>query len=130
MRIIYKYILILTLALAGYIESYADDGSTVSSVLYTIDADEDLSDLIIINPKGSRIPAAPISCRISMTEGVQISGIDTSLIEVFEIQDVNGIPLAILADEESFIETIFSLQGEYRIIFRLNDRTLSGWVEI
>lgn len=80
--------------------------------------------------RGQRIPAAPVLCTISKTDGVQIAGIDNSEIESFEIRDGYGNTVAILSEEASFVETLFSLKGEYRVIFRLSDRSLAGWIEI
>ncbi|MDE6576866.1 MAG: hypothetical protein K2K58_01680 [Muribaculaceae bacterium] len=80
--------------------------------------------------RGQRAPQVPLLCSISVTDGLRISGIDNSLIESFEIRDGYGNTIAVLSDEASFIDIVFSLHGEYRIIFYLNDRTLSGWINV
>ncbi|MBD5308807.1 MAG: hypothetical protein HDS10_00025 [Bacteroides sp.] len=73
------------------------------------------------------MPAVHVFCTISKTHGVQIAGVDNSEIENFKIWDIT---VAVLSDEASFIETLFSLKGEYRIVFRLSNRSLAGWIVI
>ncbi|MDE5886358.1 MAG: hypothetical protein K2H46_02100 [Muribaculaceae bacterium] len=77
---------------------------------------------------GNRMPPAPIVCLISKVDGVEIAGVANSEIVSFEILDAYGNTVALLQDEPSFIETIFSLNGEYRIVFRLQNKILSGWI--
>ena len=77
-----------------------------------------------------RLPSQHVLCVISMETGISIPGMDSSEIVGYEIRDASGNTVAILADEASFIETLFSLSGEYRLIFRLPGRTLAGWINI
>ena len=84
-----------------------------------------------LNPgRGQRMPPSPLLCSISRVDGIQISGFENAEIVSFEILDAYGNTVALLQNEPSFIETIFSLNGEYRILFRLNDRILTGWTII
>ena len=94
------------------------------------DGDEDSDDRVVIDPIGPRSTVTPLICSIDTEEGVSIPGIEVPEIVSFEIRDAYGNTVAILADEASFIETLFSLSGEYRLIFRLPGRTLAGWILI
>ena len=94
------------------------------------DSDEDEDEIPLTPPSRHRIPAKGIYCNISSVDGITIPGMDVSEIVSFEIRDAYGNTVAILTDEASFIETLFYLSGEYRLIFRLPGRTLAGWILI
>ncbi|MDE5976491.1 MAG: hypothetical protein K2G69_08075 [Muribaculaceae bacterium] len=107
------------------------DREPVETWLTEADSEEEERDEIPINPPAKgRIPSQPHHCHIGQTGGIVIGGVDSSEILSFEIRDTYGNTVAILADEASFIETLFSLSGEYRLIFRLPGRTLAGWINI
>ena len=80
--------------------------------------------------RGQRMPNIPLFCSISRVGGIQISGIDNAEIVCFEILDAYGNTVAVLADETPFVDTLFSLKGDFRIGFRLSNKTLSGWLSI
>ncbi|MDE5976798.1 MAG: hypothetical protein K2G69_09635, partial [Muribaculaceae bacterium] len=80
------------------------------------------------DPSRKKTPSAPVMVNVSAKDGLSIPGVDSSEILSFEIRDAYGNTVAILTDEDSFIETLFSLSGEYRLIFRLPGRTLAGWI--
>ncbi|MDE6793074.1 MAG: hypothetical protein K2J48_08340 [Muribaculaceae bacterium] len=126
-------ILLTFLFVAGSFEcASADDNMELETYLVDNaatgqdDSDEEPTTPLI--PNKERCPAAPLFCSISKVGGIQISGIDSAEIVCFEILDAYGHTVALLQDEPSFIETIFSLNGEYRIVFRLQNKILSGWI--
>lgn len=129
-RASYKIFLLLVLLIIGSRGISADNTESVSISLYTEETDSESGDLLELDPKGPRIPAAPLFCTITKTEGVQITGVDNSEIEGFEIRDIYGNTIAVLSDESSFVDTLFTLKGEYRILFRLSNRSLAGWIQI
>lgn len=80
--------------------------------------------------RGQRMPSLPLFCTISKVGGIQISGVDNTEIVSFEILDAYGNTVAVLADEASFIDTLFSLKGDFRIVFRFSDHIMVGWINI
>ena len=129
-------ILLAFLFVAGSFEcASADDNMEFETYLLDItttgpdDSAEEQETPIFPTHKG-RCPAAPLFCTISRVDGIQISGVDNADIVSFEILDVYGNTVAVLADEASFIDTLFSLKGEFRIVFRLSDHIMLGWINI
>lgn len=129
-------ILLAFLFVVGSFEcASADDNMEFETYLVDItttgpdDSDEEPK-LTPFFPRKERCPAVPLFCSISRVDGIQISGVDNADIVSFEILDAYGNTIALLQDEPSFIETIFSLNGEYRVVFRLNNQTLTGWIMI
>ena len=129
-KTIFKLVLMLTFLLSGMGMANADDPDCIDISLYCVKTDSDSGDIIEIDPKGPRCPAAPLFCSISKVGGIQISGVENADIVSFEILDAYGNTVAELADEASFIDTLFSLKGDFRIVFRFSDRSLAGWIEI
>lgn len=80
--------------------------------------------------KGKRIPPRPVWCEISQSTGVLIGGISReSEIISYEIKDAgNDNSIAILCDEFSFMDVLFSLKGEYKIVFMTVASTFQGYV--
>lgn len=80
--------------------------------------------------RGKRIPPRPVWCEISQSTGVLIGGISReSEILSYEIIDAgNNSSVAILCDEISFMEVLFSLKGEYKIVFMTAGSTFQGYV--
>ena len=129
-------ILLAFLFVVGSFEcASADDNMEFETYLVDItttgpdDSDEE-PELPPYTPKKEKCPAAPLFCTISRVDGIQISGVDNADIVSFEILDAYGNTVAVLADEASFIDTLFSLKGDFRIVFRFSDRSLAGWIEI
>ncbi|MDE6008921.1 MAG: hypothetical protein K2G90_06900 [Muribaculaceae bacterium] len=98
-----------------------EDNETLSTTLTLKNPDPE---------RGQRMPSLLLFCSISKVGGIQISGIENAEIVSFEILDAYGNTVALLQDEPSFIETIFSLNGEYRVVFRLHNCILFGWINI
>lgn len=80
--------------------------------------------------KGKRIPPRQVWCEISQSTGVLIGGMSReSEILSYEIIDAcNNNSLAILCDEISFMDVLFSLKGEYKIVFVTVASTFQGYV--
>ena len=129
-KTIFKLVLMLTFLLSGMGMANADDPDCIDISLYCVKTDSDSGDIIEIDPKGPRCPAAPLFCSISKVGGIQISGIENADIVSFEILDAYGNTVAELADEASFIDTLFSLKGDFRIVFRFSDHIMVGWINI
>lgn len=80
-------------------------------------------------PIGSRIPSSKLFMTISAT-GVEILGVDARDILLYEIFDLEDIPVGIFTDGASFVEALFSLSGEYRVRFMTDSYVYVGYVEL
>ena len=107
------------------LETYLLDNATTGQ-----DDSAEEPELPPYTPKKEKCPAAPLFCSISKVGGIQISGIENADIVSFEILDAYGNTVAELADEASFIDTLFSLKGDFRIVFRFSDHIMVGWINI
>lgn len=75
-----------------------------------------------------RMPTRPILCSISVEDGVSFDdGSNTEIIS-YEIKDTDNNPIAVTGDETVFIQTLFSLTGEYVIQFRTDEYVYYGGV--
>lgn len=63
-------------------------------------------------------------------DGVSIPGVETSDILYFEIYTPEGFCMGAFADEAEFIQTLFSLSGEYEIRLVTEEAVFVGVVEI
>lgn len=80
---------------------------------------------------GNRKPAAPIYCSIDSSSGITISRHSTDEILSYGIFDgYSEDCIGVFFSEAAFIETLFSLEGEFRVVFTYADYTLSGLVDI
>ena len=125
-------ILILFFVAAPYMSAYDNDGCLIIYCTEDSETDDDSDDDWYVEPDPSRkkTPSAPVMVNVCAKDGLSIPGVDSSEILSFEIRDAYGNTVAILTDEDSFIATLFSLSGEYRLLFRLPGRTLAGWILI
>lgn len=74
------------------------------------------------------MPTRPILCSISVEDGVSFDdGSNTEIIS-YEIKDTDNNPVAVTGDEADFIQTLFSLTGEYVIQFRTDEYVHYGGV--
>ena len=62
-----------------------------------------------------RMPTRPILCSISIEDGVSFDDGSNPEIISYEIKDADNNPVAVTGDEADFIQTLFSLTGEYVI---------------
>lgn len=77
-----------------------------------------------------RMPSRPIPCSISIEDGVSFDdGSDPDIIS-YEIKDADNNPVAVTGDEADFIQTLFSLTGEYVIQFRTDEYIYYGSIGI
>lgn len=82
-----------------------------------------------IDPHGKRTNRCPLTGTVS-TSGVYIPGVDNNDIISFEIYTSNGICTGIFSEEMDFIETLFSLSGEYEIRVVTEYAMFAGGIEI
>lgn len=109
----------------------AATAQTLSSIFGTLSkVDRDKKE----NPsKRQRIPLAPIAYTISQENGLQImsSSISTEDIIEFEICDIESNDcIHSFSYESTFIETLFTLSGEYQIRFITSDCELIGDISL
>ena len=68
-----------------------------------------------LDEEGRRMPARPVCCTISNTDGVSISGCEDEII-TYELWDIDGENcIATSVDEMDFLAVLYSLTGEYTI---------------
>lgn len=77
-----------------------------------------------------RIPSRPILCSISVDDGVSFDDGSNPDIISYEIKDADNNSIAITCDEADFIQTLFSLTGEYVILFRTDQYVYYGSISI
>lgn len=77
-----------------------------------------------------RIPSRPILCSISIEDGVSFNDSSNPDIFSYEIKDADNNPVAVTGDEADFIQTLFSLTGEYVIQFRTDQYVYYGSISI
>lgn len=73
-----------------------------------------------------RMPTRPILCSISVEDGVSFDDGSNPDIISYEIKDADNNPVAVTGDEADFIQTLFSLTGEYVIQFRTDQYVYCG----
>lgn len=73
-----------------------------------------------------RMPTRPILCSISIEDGVSFDDGSNPDIVSYEIKDADNNPIAVTGDEADFIQTLFSLTGEYVIQFRADEYIYYG----
>lgn len=75
-----------------------------------------------------RMPTRPILCSISIEDGVSFNDGSNPDIISYEIKDADDNTVAVTGDEADFIQTLFSLTGEYVIQFRTDEYVYYGGV--
>lgn len=98
----------------------SNDEDALYSYLEEIPGDDVIND----DKYGERRPARRYVCEISMTDGVSIQGY-AGEIESYEIWKSDEECIAVFSDEISFVEYLFSLEGEYGIRLRFSDSVLA-----
>lgn len=78
--------------------------------------------------KGNRKLPEILLCSISQ-DGIEFYSNSPQILS-FEIQDKSGNIVGIFVDEFDFIEVLFSLQGEYKLVFTTPDYYLTGWITL
>lgn len=76
-----------------------------------------------------RMPGSPIPCIID-ENGVSIQMDTTPEIISYEIYDADGMLICSVGDEETFIQTLFSLSGNYTVVFRTQEYAYIGSIEL
>ena len=119
-----KYLLILNLLLANF-SMMAED------VTLPLKGSNNSDDPELPNPNRHRMPGKQIMCTIDSEKGVYIEGVPTSEIMSFDIYDESGeLCFASYNNEEEFVGFLFSLEGEYVILFVTTDKTYSGFISL
>lgn len=78
--------------------------------------------------KGNRFVA--VTCTVSQENGVEISGTTDEIIS-YEIWDATGtVCIAYFTNEEEFVEYLFSLNGDFQLVFFFEDYTLIGEITV
>lgn len=79
-------------------------------------------------PDTKRLPAYPMICTISQSEGICIAGY-TNDFTSYEIWDGEGeMCLASFLEESDFIDVLFSMTGEFQIRFVSEEFLLIGYI--
>ena len=121
---------IRVLALAGCLflisEAYAVNDGIYNLTMVKIDTRGNKNP---DNRNGRRSKERPITGEIT-SSGVSIPGVEISDIISFEIYDPSGICLGIYSDEMDFVNALFSLSGEFEIVFVTENTTFAGIVEV
>lgn len=76
-----------------------------------------------------RQPSRPILCIID-EDGVTFQIHCEPEIISYEIYDAEGVLIASSGDEEGFIQTLFSLSGDYTVAFTTSEYVCTGFVSI
>lgn len=80
--------------------------------------------------EGRRKQSKPLTCSIDSTFGVTFAGEEQPIIYSYEIYDVNDFCFGIFYDEMEFVNYLFTLSGEYKIVLTSDDYDFIGWVEL
>lgn len=82
------------------------------------------------DPPIHRSPADAYICSITPENGVEISGTTDEIIS-YEIWDATGtVCIAYFTNEEEFVEYLFSLNGDFQLVFFFEDYTLTGEITV
>lgn len=76
-----------------------------------------------------RIPGSPIPCIID-ENGVSFQMDTTPEIIGYEIYDSESVLIYSVGDEEDFIQTLFSLSGNYTVVFRTEEYAYIGSIKL
>lgn len=76
-----------------------------------------------------RLPSCPIPCTID-ENGVTFQMDSEPEIINYDIYDAEGVLIASFGDEEAFIQTLFSLSGDYTVAFTTAEYVYTGYVSI
>ena len=121
-----KVFLMLLLVFSGDISSLASPKSISFHLVRVAEEEPYVPDLSSGRHRSNR---RPLSGEIT-SSGVSIPGVEISDIISFEIYDPSGICLGIYSDEMDFVNALFSLNGEYEIVFVTENTTFAGIIEI
>lgn len=125
MIIVLAMALFASCAYAGHTDSHIIWLAYITNGSYDRDPDERSRP-----NRGNRLPSKPMEGVISHSDGVEISGVETEGISVFEIYDKNGMLMASYLDEHDFVDYLFTLHGEFELCFRSSDFYLTGCIEL
>lgn len=75
-----------------------------------------------------RMPPRPILCSLSIEDGVTFCDGSNPDIISYEIQDADGKPVAVFSDGADFVQTLFSLTGQFKVRFHSDEYVYYGYV--
>ena len=126
-KIIRTILITFSLILTFSVSSYAAQTGTILDKTDKSDEDPKQDP----EPDGARKPAARIYCTIDSSTGVAISNHSNEAILSYGIFDADTDEcIGVFLLESEFIDTLFSLEGEFRVVFTCEDYVLSGIVEV
>lgn len=85
------------------------------------------------NQNRRRIPMCPVECLITEQNGISFasSSLSVSDIIAFEICDSETeVCVMSFYDEDTFVENLFSLSGDFQLIFKTKNYKLIGYVSM
>lgn len=88
---------------------------------------DEIPDNWYLDPRGRRTPPKPIIGIIS-SEGLQIPGIDTTEIYLYEVYDSDGKPMASFTEMYDFIDYIFGATETIEIRLHIDGYMLFGYI--
>ena len=83
---------------------------------------------IIYPSKGNRLPSPVINATITAEFGVSIPGVEKGEILTYEAYDEAGECMAVFSDEESFVDSFFSVEGIAMVKFTTASYIYTGWL--
>lgn len=122
---ILSFILMLVLTAIFASDSTANNNSDIRSILL-----QRVDDHIEYTPAGMRAPTRPIYCTITQQEGINVLSIDKSEIMLYGIYDEADNNIFTSAEEETFIDYIFTTTGTVRILLQLPEYNLVGYLTL
>lgn len=83
-----------------------------------------------IGESSHRRPSRKLECDIDDVMGITFYGEEVGEIITYEIYNNLDFCIGLFYDESEFIEFLFLLTGEYRLVFSTEEYDLEGWVYI
>lgn len=125
----FKFVMAAILLLCISLPSYAEPDRTLSvSMTKTVTLPKEGPEYPEKNDRGRRQPSMQTECTIDSASGVQFVYGETPEFVSYEILDVTGTIAAAFGDAVSFIETLFTLTGEYQLRLVTDENEYVGWV--
>lgn len=82
------------------------------------------------NENYHRMPTRPVLCNISVEDGVTFCDGSGPDIISYEIKDADNNPVAVTSDEADFVQTLFSLSGDFVVLFCTDEYVYYGHVNL
>ena len=79
---------------------------------------------------GNRLPQKRIQCLIDPETGIEFLSTETPMLVSYELYDTEGNLINSFSCEDDFIENLFSLSGEYRILLNDTNSSYTGFISL